>query len=288
VTRSRAGALAVLLAVGGWLLAGVTFAPAAAAEMAEVMAVPAPPVPPGEPAEPVAPVAPDGDAQDGSTTVQLNVDGEPSTAVVVLLGITVLSVAPSLLLLTTSFTKIIVVLSLTRNALGLTNTPPAQVLTGLALFLSLFVMAPVVGAVNEVGVQPYLSGEKTLSVAASDGLRPLREFMLDHTRDEELALFLQVAGEDAPASRADVPLPTLVPAFLISELKSAFIIGFVIFLPFLVIDLVVSAVLMSMGMMMLPPVLISLPFKLLLFVLVDGWSLIVEALVGSYTLGGVP
>jgi flagellar biosynthetic protein FliP len=288
VTRSRAGALAVLLAVAGWLLAGVTFAPAAAAEVAEVMAVPAPPVPPGEPAEPVAPVAPDGDAEDGSTTVQLNVDGEPSTAVVVLLGITVLSVAPALLLLTTSFTKIIVVLSLTRNALGLTNTPPAQVLTGLALFLSLFVMAPVLGAVNEVGVQPYLSGEKTLSVAASDGVQPLQEFMLDHTRDEELALFLRVAGEDAPVSRADVPLPTLVPAFLISELKSAFIIGFVIFLPFLVIDLVVSAVLMSMGMMMLPPVLISLPFKLLLFVLVDGWSLIVEALVGSYTLGGVP
>jgi flagellar biosynthetic protein FliP len=160
--------------------------------------------------------------------------------------------------------------------------PPNPVLVGLALFLTTFVMGPVLAQVNDDGVQPYLKGDKTQSQAFTDGVQPLRTFMLDHTRKEELAMLSKVAERKLPETRADVPLTTLVPAFMLSELKSAFIIGFVIFVPFLVIDIVVSSVLMSMGMMMLPPVMISLPFKLLLFVLVDGWGLIVTALVQSY------
>jgi flagellar biosynthetic protein FliP len=182
----------------------------------------------------------------------------------------------------TSFTKIVVVLSLSRNALGLQGVPPNQVLAGLALFLSLFVMGPVLSQVNDDGIQPYLDGTKSQSQAFDDGIKPLREFMLDHTRQDELAMLSNVADRKLPETREEVPLTTLIPAFVLSELKSAFIIGFVIFIPFLIIDLVVSAALMSMGMMMLPPVMISLPFKILLFVLVDGWALIITALVQSY------
>ena len=241
---------------------------------------------PAQPQPPQAPVPPEQGA--GTTSVRVDLGGltdKPSTPLVILLGLTVLSVAPALLLMTTSFTKILVVLSLTRNALGLTNVPPNQVLTGLALFLSLFVMGPVLSEVNELGVQPYLDGEKQQSQAFADGAAPLRGFMLERTRDDELALFTKVAQDERPERREDVPLTTLVPAFVLSELKSAFIIGFVVFVPFLVIDLVVSATLMSLGMMMLPPVMISLPFKLLLFVLVDGWGLVVTSLVASYRGG---
>jgi flagellar biosynthetic protein FliP len=232
---------------------------------------------------PVAPTAPAGPTGP-SVKVDLNgvTGSKPSTSITVILGITLLSVAPALLLMMTSFTKIVVVLSLARNALGLQGVPPNQVLVGLALFLSLFVMSPVLSQVNKDGVQPYLKGDKTQSVAFADGVKPLREFMLNNTRKDELAMLSKVADRKLPATRADVPLTTLIPAFVISELKSAFIIGFIIFVPFLVIDIVVSAALMSMGMMMLPPVMISLPFKLLLFVLVDGWGLIITALVQSY------
>jgi flagellar biosynthetic protein FliP len=209
-------------------------------------------------------------------------DGTPASAVVVLLAVTVLSIAPSLLLLMTSFTKILVVLSLTRNALGLQTSPPTQVLTGLALFLTLFVMSPVLTEVNDAALQPYLDGRLEMQQAIDAGVGPLREFMLSHTRGEELALVTQAADLPLPTARDEVPLTTLVPAFVLSELRSAFIIGFVVFVPFVVIDLVVSSALMSMGIMMLPPVVISLPFKLLLFVLVDGWGLLVTALVGSY------
>lgn len=209
-------------------------------------------------------------------------NGTPSSSIVVLLLVTVLSVAPALLLMCTSFTKIFVVLSLTRNALGLTSVPPNQVLAGLALFLSLFVMGPVLSQVNADGVQPFLKGDKSQSQAFTDGSKPLKEFMLNHTREQEIGLFTKAAKAKQPKTREDVPLSTLIPAFVISELRAAFIIGFVIFVPFLVIDLVVSASLMSMGMMMLPPVTVSLPFKLLLFVLVDGWGLVITALVSSY------
>jgi len=214
------------------------------------------------------------------------VNGTPSSSIVVLIGITLLSVAPSLLLMMTGFTKIFVVLSLTRNALGLTTVPPNQVIAGLALFLSLFVMAPVLSDVNTVAVQPYLDGSMDFTTALDAGSAPLREYMLGHTREADLALITRAADQPNPEDAASVPMLTLIPAFMLSELRSAFIIGFVIFVPFLVIDLVVSSVLMSMGMMMLPPVMVSLPFKLLLFVLVDGWGLIVTALVGAASGGG--
>jgi len=238
------------------------------------------PTPPAAPGDPAAPGV-------GEVTVQVNgINGTPSSSIVVLLGITLLSVAPSLLLLTTSFTKMIVVLSLTRNALGLQGVPPNQVLAGIALFLSLFVMAPVVGGINDLGVQPYLDGSLTFTQAVEAGQQPLRQFMLAHTREEDIALLTRAAEQPNPQTPADVPFTVLAPAFLLSELRAAFIMGFVIFVPFLVIDLVVSAALMAMGMMMLPPVMVSLPFKLLLFVLVDGWGLVVTALVGSYAGGG--
>lgn len=218
----------------------------------------------------------------GSGTAASN--GEPSTSVVVLIGITLLSVAPALLLMMTSFTKIFVVLSMTRNALGLTTVPPNQVLAGLTLFLSLFIMWPVLTDVNTAAVQPYLDGTLSFGDAVDAALQPLSQFMLAHTREEDLALMSRAAGVANPANLTEVPIQTLVPAFMISELRAAFIIGFVIFVPFLVIDLVVSSALMAMGMMMLPPVMVSLPFKILLFVLVDGWGLLVTNLVGSYTV----
>ncbi|TQL01621.1 flagellar type III secretion system pore protein FliP [Cellulomonas sp. SLBN-39] len=242
-----------------------------------------------EPAPPAAPAQPQAPADPGQGTVSVDVNGvngTPSSSIVVLLGITLLSVAPSLLLLTTSFTKIVVVLSLTRNALGLQGVPPNQVLAGIALFLSLFVMAPVLGGINDAGVQPYLDGSLTFTQAVDAGQEPLREFMLGHTREQDIALLTRAADRPNPATPDDVPFTVLAPAFLLSELRAAFIMGFVIFVPFLVIDLVVSAALMSMGMMMLPPIMVSLPFKLLLFVLVDGWGLIVTSLVGSYTGAG--
>ena len=219
----------------------------------------------------------------GGLSVDINgPDGAPSSAIVTLLGITLLSVAPALLLMMTSFTKIFVVLAMTRNALALPSIPPNQVLAGLALFLSLFIMAPVLTDINTLAVTPYLDGTTTFTDALSMGSEPLRVFMMANTREEDLALMTRAAGMDNPNSPDDVTLLTLIPAFMISELRAAFIIGFVIFIPFLVIDIVVSAALMSMGMMMLPPVMISLPFKILLFILVDGWGLIITTLIGSY------
>ncbi|MHA7247209.1 flagellar type III secretion system pore protein FliP [Arthrobacter tecti] len=237
------------------------------------------PLPPAPPVDPTVPAEP---GEDGLSIDINGINGGPSAAVLTLIGITLLSVAPALLLMMTSFTKIFVVLAMTRNALSLPSIPPNQVLAGLALFLSLFIMAPVLTEINEIAVQPYVNGDTTFTQALEDGAGPLQTFMLAHTREEDIALMTRAAGIDNPANPSDVPLTTLIPAFMISELRAAFIIGFVIFVPFLVIDLVVSAALMSMGMMMLPPVMISLPFKILLFVLVDGWGLIITALVGSY------
>nr|WP_305778818.1 flagellar type III secretion system pore protein FliP [Nesterenkonia sp. NBAIMH1] len=210
-------------------------------------------------------------------------DGEPNSAVLLLIAVTLLSVAPALLLMMSSFTKIFVVLALTRNALSTPMIPPNQVLAGLALFLSMFIMAPVLTEINEVAIGPYTDGSIDFQEALDAGAEPLRGFMVAFTREEDIALMHRAADIDNPTSPEAVPLTTLVPAFMLSELRAAFIIGFVIFIPFLIIDLVVASALMSMGMMMLPPVMISLPFKILLFVLVDGWGLIVTALVGSYT-----
>jgi len=277
----------VLAAAGllGLLGAGSAAAVAPAGASAAAPAV----VPAAGPSDPKRPTAPSPPGT-GSPSLKVQLDGggtqgkngKPSSSIVVILAITALSVAPALLLLTTSFTKIFVVLGLTRNALGLQATPPNQVLAGLALFLTLFVMSPVLTKVNEQGVQPYLKGDLTQSQAFDAGVKPLKSFMVGHTRTEELALITQAAGQPKPKNAATVPLTTLVPAFVLSELRSAFVIGFLVFIPFLVIDLVVSAALMSLGMMMLPPVTVSLPFKLLLFVLVDGWGLIVQSLVASY------
>jgi len=228
-----------------------------------------------------------GGASFAANNKNVNVDisgltNKPSTSLVTILALTLLSVAPAILLTCTSFTKILVVLSITRNAMGLSTTPPNQVLTGLALFLSLFIMAPVVSAVNHDGVQPYLKGDMNASQAWDAGIVPLRNFMLKNTDNDEIELLDSVAHRPAPAKPSDVSLDTLVPAFVLSELKDAFVIGFMIYIPFLVIDLVVSGALMALGMMMMPPVMVSLPFKLLLFVMVDGWALIIKALVASY------
>lgn len=233
--------------------------------------------------QPGDPSAPGGT---GGVSVEINgPDGTPSSSIVTLLGITLLSVAPALLLMMTSFTKIFVVLAMARNALALPSIPPNQVLAGLALFLSLFIMSPVLTDINTDAVQPYLDGQIDFTQAIDAATVPLRHFMQAHTREEDIALMTRAAGLENPKDLDSVSLATLVPAFMISELRAAFIIGFVIFIPFLVIDLVVSAALMSMGMMMLPPVMISLPFKILLFILVDGWALIIRALLESY--GGV-
>jgi flagellar biosynthetic protein FliP len=240
------------------------------------------PMLPAEPGDPTAP-AEDGD---GGLSLQINApDDAPSSAVVTLIGITLLSVAPALLLMMTSFTKIFVVLTMTRNALGLASVPPNQVIAGLTLFLSLFIMWPVLTHVNLLAVQPYLGGQLDFGQAFAAAADPLSSFMLAHTRQEDIALMTRAAGIENPATPEATPLQTLIPAFMISELRAAFIIGFVIFIPFLIIDLVVAAALMSMGMMMLPPVMISLPFKILLFILVDGWGLIITSLVQSYAGG---
>jgi flagellar biosynthetic protein FliP len=252
-------------------------APVAAATPAHTTAVVA------APAAPKPPIGPKATPAGGTGTVSVTVGNtKPSNTIVILVALSLLSVAPALLLLCTSFTKIFVVLSITRNALGLSSVPPNQVLAGLALFLSMFIMGPVLSDMNKDGVQPYLHGDKTQSVAFHDGVAPLRSFMLNHTRKDDLALLTKVGNLPKPKNAAAVQLSTLVPAFVLSELRAAFIIGFVIYIPFLIIDMVVAASLMSMGMMMLPPVTVSLPFKLLLFVLVNGWGLIVTALVSSY------
>jgi flagellar biosynthetic protein FliP len=236
-----------------------------------------------DPGGPSGPTGPQGPSNNPSFTVQLdNMSGKPSESLVILLGLTLISLLPAILLTCTSFTKVLVVLGLTRNALGLQQTPPNQVLAGLALFLSLFIMAPVANQMYDDGIKPYLDGEVSQSQGWDDTIAPLRSFMLDHTGDEEIATLTKVADREMPKNEDDVPLSTVIPAFILSELKAAFIIGFVIFIPFLVIDIVVSAALMSLGMMMMPPVMVSLPFKLLLFVLVDGWGLIIGAIVGSY------
>jgi flagellar biosynthetic protein FliP len=241
---------------------------------------------PSAPAGPTAPVKPTVTPSGGSINFNINgtnPDGsKPASSLVIVLGLTLLSVAPAVLLLTTAFTKVFMVLGITRNALGLTSMPPNQVIAGLALFISLFIMSPTLSQVNSDGVQPYLKGTKTQSQAFQDGVKPLRSFMYQTTRPDEIALLIKVSGQPQPADKDDVELTTLVPAFVLSELRAAFIIGFVIFIPFLIIDMVVSASLMSLGMMMLPPVTVALPFKLLLFVLVNGWGLIITALVASY------
>ncbi|MCW2752622.1 MAG: fliP [Marmoricola sp.] len=274
-------ALLLLVALAGLLVLPTAAASASAPTSDQTSAT----SPIGPYADVQGPKGPTGPSKTGDSSVTVDLSGltnKPSTSVTVILAMTLLSLLPAILLTCTSFTKILVVLGLTRNALGLQQTPPNQVLAGLALFLSLFIMAPVLSSMNHDGVQPYLHGTKTSAAAWNDGIKPLKSFMLDHTEDSELTLLTQVAKRDLPKNRDDVSMATLVPAFILSELKQAFIIGFIIFIPFLVIDIVVSGALMALGMMMMPPVMVSLPFKLLLFVLVDGWALVIKSLVASY------
>lgn len=208
--------------------------------------------------------------------------GNVSTSVQLLLMLTVLSLAPSILILMTCFTRIIIVLSFVRTALGTQQMPPTQVLLGLALFLTFFIMSPVLQEVNEDALTPLFNEEINLEEAYNLASGPFKEFMSEQTRQKDLQLFLNYTQAEQPESIDDIPLTTLVPAFALSEIKTAFQIGFMIFIPFLVIDMIVASVLMSMGMMMLPPVMISLPFKILLFVLIDGWYLVIESLLQSF------
>ena len=196
--------------------------------------------------------------------------------------ITVLSLAPAILVLMTSFTRIVVVLSFVRNALGTQQLPPTQVVIGLALFLTYFVMAPTFTQINANALQPYLANEITQQQALENAEQPLRAFMFKQTREKDLELFVTMSKMERPQTYSDIPTHVLIPAFVISELKTAFQMGFAIFIPFMMIDMIVASALMSMGMMMMPPMMISLPFKILLFVLVDGWSLVVKSLVTSF------
>jgi flagellar biosynthetic protein FliP len=207
---------------------------------------------------------------------------DSSNAVQILLLIGGISLLPALLFTVTGFTRILIVLSFVRQAMGLQNTPPNQVLVGIAIFLTLFVMAPTISAIKKDAYDPYSKHQISTSVALNRAEQPLRQFMFKQTSNQDLSLFVNLAKIKNPSTRAQVPTYVLIPAFIMSELKTAFEIGFLVFLPFLLIDLIVSSTLMSMGMIMLPPSFISLPFKILLFVLVDGWDLITHSLVASF------
>ena len=209
-------------------------------------------------------------------------DTDLSTGIKIFLLLTALSLAPAFILLMTSFTRIVIVLSLVRTALSIHQTPPNQVIIGMALFLTFFVMAPTWQQVNSEAIQPYMTGKINYEVAIEKGLKPIRDFMFRQTDEKELALMIQIARMDRPKSEVDIPTHVLIPAFIISELNIAFRMGFMLFIPFIVIDMVVASILMSLGMMMLPPVMISLPFKILLFVMADGWHLVVKSLVAGF------
>lgn len=267
---------AVALAVSALIAFGTT--PAAA----QVIEVPQPTIPeipiPGN-------FGTQSDESDDPGVISIDIGGTDDSAsqsVILIVGLAVLSLAPSLILMLTSFTRIIIVFSLTRNALGLQGIPPNQVLVGLALFLSLFVMTPTLTVLNDEALQPFLDGAISQEEAFERGTGPIRDFMLIHTEASELELMLDASRQEKPSSTDEIGLTALIPAFVLSEMKTAFIIGFVIFIPFLVIDIVVAASLMALGMMMLPPVFVSLPFKLLLFIMVGGWSLVVETLLASF------
>ncbi len=226
-------------------------------------------------------------AQVSIPSIQLGIQqtqnpGEVVNVLQVLFLLTVLTLAPAILIMMTSFTRIIVILSFLRNALGTNQMPPNQLLVGLSLFLTFMIMGPTFTKVNDEALQPYMAGTISQKVGLEKAQAPIREFMLAQTRAADIELFLKLTGKEGKQSIEDVSFMTLVPAFMISELKTAFQMGFIIYLPFLVLDMVVASVLMAMGMMMLPPVLISLPFKLMLFVLVDGWQLIVGSIVRSF------
>jgi flagellar biosynthetic protein FliP len=305
VSLRRRAAIIVALAAAGLAVVFATGGPAASAAPTQVAATRAP-VGAGAPTQVAPPIttppvpttpttSPDGATKDDATIdvdlgdiakdsdpTKAGDERKPSKSIVILLLLTLLAVVPSLLICMTSFTRIVVVLSIARNAIGLQSIPPNQVITGLAVFLSLFVMAPTLKQMNDDGLQPYLRGDIKQSEALKVAEKPLKTFMLANTRKTELSLMADAAGVRKGTKSKDLSLTTIIPAFILSELKSAFIIGVMVLLPFLIIDLVVASGLMSLGMMMLPPVFVSLPFKLLLFVMVDGWALIAHALIANY------
>lgn len=213
---------------------------------------------------------------------QITLPDDRSSTLQLLLMLTILSLLPSILIMMTSFTRIIIVLSFVRNALGTQNTPPNQVLIGLSMFLTFFFMAPVFDEINTNAYQPYVSGQMEQDEAIDEAMKPLRNFMGKQTNTTDLEMFMEMSGIPSVESFDDIPSSVLIPAFMTSELKHAFQLGFFIFIPFLVIDMIVASTLMSMGMMMLPPTVISLPFKILLFVLVDGWDLVIKTLFNSF------
>jgi flagellar biosynthesis protein FliP len=215
---------------------------------------------------------------DGANTPKEYVDN-----IKLLIILTILTLLPSIIIMTTSFIRIIIVFSFLRSALGTQQSPPNQVIIGLAIFLTIFIMAPTFNTINANAIKPYLENKITQEQAFEEGSKPLRQFMLKQTRQNDLKLFIDVAKVEGEITKENVPLYIVIPAFVISEIKTAFTIGFLLFIPFLIIDLVVASVLLSMGMMMLPPVMVSLPFKLLLFVMVDGWHLLVKSLIMSFS-----
>lgn len=213
---------------------------------------------------------------------QANSPQDVSVTLQIIFLITILSLAPAILILLTSFTRIIIVFSFLRNAMGTQQMPPNQVLVGLALFLTFFIMSPVFSEINSKALTPYLDNKINFTTALAEAKKPLRKFLLSNTRKKDVLMFLEISNYERPKTADDIPDLVLIPAFVVSELQTAFEMGFLLFLPFLIIDFVVASVLLSMGMMMLPPVMISLPFKILLFVLVDGWSLIIGSIVKSF------
>jgi len=225
-------------------------------------------------------------AQPGNPLISVNLgdsSGEAaSNAIQIFILLTVLSLAPAIMIMVTSFTRISVVFFFLRQALGTQNVPSNQLLAGMAMIMTFFIMAPTFREIKTQAYEPMRNGELTLEQALDASTPPLKRFMLQHTREKDLALFVKLSGGPKPATRLDVPLEVLTPAFIISELKTAFEIGFLIFVPFLIVDIVVASILLAMGMMMLPPVLISLPFKILLFVMVDGWHLLVGSMMQSF------
>ena len=269
---ARLGALVLVATTVASVVAAPALAQTAPAPIADPAASYADPAPPTSPRGP---------------SISIQVDSESvgyATAVKVLLALAGLVFAPAVILSMTSVTRIIVVLALLRQAVGVVQLPPSRVLVGMALFLTLFTMTPVLKQIDTAALTPYQAGQMSEAEAMEAALGPLRKFMLRHTREEDLALFLHVMRAPKPRTAADVPTVAAVPAFMLSELKTAFQIGALLFVPFLVIDLVVASVLMSMGMMMLPPATISLPLKIIVFVLVDGWGLVVTSLATSFTL----
>ncbi len=218
--------------------------------------------------------------------VEIKVGGETglSSTIQILIVLTVLTLAPSIIMMMTSFTRIVIILSFMRKALSLQTTPPNQVLIGLSLFLTFFIMSPVFSDIYTNAYQPLAAGEISQEVAFDKAIEPMREYMFNQVRTKDLALFVKISGGEEKANLEDISTTALIPAFIISELKTAFIVGFMLFIPFIIIDMVVASTLMSLGMMMLPPVMISLPFKVLLFIMVDGWNLLTKAIIAGINI----